>query len=242
MKRKRHKIHSQEIRVTRVNPLAHLLLRAGILILLLCLPMVGYLYALSQLGDRERDLAARNDELTVEVRDLAARLAEVDQESMNLRVAGSMDAESIDQLRQQISSWRERNELLESQVNFYLSLMDPGASNDGVFIQMAELFATEEPDLFRYSVLLGQKAGNHQRVTGRLEMRMVSLRDDVNLTLPLADVVAGSERLALGFRFFQQLEGHVRIPPDSEPTAWLLDVHIAGRGLAYSARYDWPTN
>jgi hypothetical protein len=119
--------------------------------------------------------------------------------------------------------------------------MEPSSNERGVFIAGAEMFPTEEPHVFRFSVIVGQKSLNHPRVAGTVRLQAISENENQYTVLGLADMTDGGAELPLGFRFFQQLDGTLYLPVDFNPNQWTVEVDLpSASSSAIRQTYDWP--
>ena len=62
----------------------------------------------------------------------------------------------------------------------------------------------EDPGLYRYSVVIGQKSQDHPRVNGAVRLQVISENENRYTSLGLANLTDGGSELALGFRFFSR--------------------------------------
>lgn len=240
-RRHRHRIHAEKIYVIRVNVWHRWYRRLALLLFVLALPVGAYFTTQWYLGEEQRELISQNELLIEQLAQVRAEVTEFEQQNANLVMAAAMDEEAQLQLHTELVDWRERNETLESEIQFYLSLMEPSSNERGVFIANAELLPTEEPRVYRYSVIVGQKSLDHPRVTGSVRLQVISENENQYTVLGLADVTDGGAELPLGFRFFQQMDGTLYLPADFNPNQWMVEVDLAGASSnSIRQTYDWP--
>ena len=240
-RRHRHRIHAEKVYVVRVNFWHRWYRRLALLLFMLALPVGAYYGTQWYLGEEQRELIGQNLILRDQLFDIRGQVVELEQQNANLAMASAMDEEAQIQLRNQLVDWRERNETLESEIQFYLSLMEPAAGERDIFIASAEMHATEEPRVFRYSVIIGQKSVDHPRVTGAVRLQVISENENQYTVLGLADITDGGAELPLGFRFFQQMDGTLFLPADFNPNQWMVEVDLASASSnSIRQTYDWP--
>ena len=238
---RKHRIHSERIVVVRVNRRLQFLKRLLLLTVLMALPVAAYQAARWWQGDQARILTAQNLKLQSDQTRAQQQIEELRQEISNLDMSNDLDRETIDQLRAQLVNWRLKSEDLESKIQFYLSLMDPLSTGDGVFVQRAEVLPMAEPGVYRYQVVVAQKSQNHDRVTGSAQFTFAGSRDDRLESLTLADVSDETAPVKIGFSFFQQIEGYLYFPDDFEPSGWMLDIDLQTPiRTTVSEAYEWP--
>lgn len=240
-RRHRHRIHAEKVYVIRVNIWHRWYRRLALLLLILALPVGAYYGTQWHLGKDQRELASQNEVLRTRLGEVRVEVIELEQQNANLLMASSMDKESQNQLREELLDWRVRNETLESEIQFYLSLMEPSSNERGVFIASAELLPTEEPSVYRYSLIIGQKSLDHPRVVGAVRLQVISENENQYAVLGLADITDGGAELPLGFRFFQQMDGTLYLPTDFDPNQWMVEVDLASAASnTIRQTYDWP--
>ena len=242
-RRHRHRIHAEKVYVVRVNVWHRWYRRIALLLFILALPVGAYYGTEWYLGQDQRELVDQNLTLSTRLAEVRAEVVELEQQNANLIMASSMDEESQNQLRDQLVDWRERNETLESEIQFYLSLMEPASNERGVFIASAELIPTEEPSVYRYSIIVGQKSLDHPRLVGGVRLQVISENENQYTVLGLADLTDAGAELPLGFRFFQQMDGTLYLPADFSPNQWMVEVELASASSdTIRQTYDWPSS
>lgn len=238
---KPHRIHSERISVVRVNVLHIWYRRIALLLFVAILPVGTYYGADWYLGENQRQLEVDNSHLVEQVSLLRFDLREAEQDNANLLMSAQMNQDVEQQLQNELISWRERNELLESEIQFYLSLMEPASNNQGVFVQSAELVALDDPNAYRYSVIVAQKSQEHPRVEGDISIELISENENQSTVLGLAELADEGANLPIGFRFFQQLEGVIYLPEAFRPDRWVVRVDLVSSGSdPIIESYDWP--
>ncbi len=238
---RRHRIHAERVYVVRVNIWHRWYRRFAVLLFILSLPVAAYYGAQWYLGGTQRVLSDQNLDLQTRLSILRTDLDLTEQENANLLIAALLDDEAEQHLQNELVNWRERNELLQSEIQFYLSLMEPSISSQGVFIQSAELVAMAESGSYRYSLVIGQKSQDHPRVTGAVRLQVISENENQYTNLGLADLTDGGAELALGFIFFQQMDGIIYLSADFKPTEWMVEVDLASANSgSITETYDWP--
>lgn len=198
--------------MVRVNIWHRWYRRIAFLLFILALPVGAHYGTEWYLGQDQRELAVQNEVLQLRLAEVRAEVLDLEQKNTNLLMAAELDDQAEQQLLNELVDWRERNETLQSEIQFYLSLMEPSSNERGVFIANAELIPTEEPSVYRYSVVIGQKSLNHPRVAGTMRLEVISENENQYTVLGLADMTDGGAELPLGFRFFQQIDGTLYLP------------------------------
>lgn len=238
---KRSQIHAERVYVVRVNVWHQWYRRIALLLFIAALPVAAYYGTDWYLGENQRQLETENSQLAEQVNVLRFDLSEAEQSNANLQMSAQMNEDVEQQLQSELISWRERTELLESEVQFYLSLMEPTSNNQGVFVQSAEITALDDPTVYRYSVIVAQKSQTHPRVGGSLSIELIAENENQSTVLGLAELADEGAELAIGFRFFQQAEGLIYLPAGFSPDQWIVRIDLVSSGSSPIVEtYDWP--
>ena len=233
MEIERHSVH-----LTGMAMRARFILICAAIVLL---PLLAGFATYYFFGAEERKFQRRISELDSEVAVLRSELAQVEQLKVNAEVASEVDKQAIEDLRKDLVSWSEKYSQQTEKVNFYQSLMDPSPSNSGVYIESAAILATDDERIFDYKILVAQRSSEHRRVSGSIQLELISIKnsDDVQ-NLSLNELTSEVDKLKLQFRFFQQLDGSLRLPDGFNPGQIKLVVEIMGdSGVRFEEYIDW---
>jgi hypothetical protein len=120
--------------------------------------------------------------------------------------------------------------------------MTPTATEQGLGIRSLQLYATSDPQAFRYELVMQQLALRHTLLKGQVHLILRGQAEGVELELSLKDL-SGSERIearAFQFRYFQKLEGTLVLPAGFQPSVIELSAQIRGkRRLRVEKQFEW---
>lgn len=240
---KNHSINRERVTVVRENRWLRWWQGLILLLVLISLPAATWWLTRLELGEDYRALQGQMVALQGESAQMQTRIEELQQQRADLEVASQLDAEALQQLRERLVEWREANELLEEQTQFYMSLMNPTANDAGVFIESIEIRATSTPNQYGYDVLVAQRTLDHQRVTGRLVIDLQGEQEGQQIILNADALGLEAGGQALGFRYFQHLTGEIFVPENFEAEQLRARVYLSGSSTPLiDEQVDWPSS
>jgi len=240
---KNHNINRERVTVVRENRWLRVWQGLILLLVLVSLPTATWWITRAQLGEDYRALQTQMSALQSESAQMQQRIEELLQQRADLEVAAQLDADTLQQLRERLVDWREANEQLEEQTQFYMSLMNPSANNAGVFVESIEIRATSTPNQYGYDVLVAQRTLNHQRITGRLVIDLQGEQSGQQIILNADSLGLETDGQALGFRYFQHLTGEIFLPEEFEAEQLRARVYLSGSSTPLiDEQVDWPSS
>ena len=234
-------IHYEKAYVVRVSRTQRVLRVAGVLFLLLGLPLTSYLATSYYLGEKARQLTAQVDQQNVLMVELSRQIETLEQRAANAEMASEIDRNSMEQLRQEILQSEEHIQTLGQQISFYQSLMDPSPQQRGVYLESLDIKPANAQGEYQYNIIVAQRSSNHQRVSGHLNIQLIGGPEgELGQTISLAELTEDQDRLPLGFKFFQQLDGSIRLPEGFVPARVRVVVQIDGDSAPrVDETYEW---
>lgn len=144
-------------------------------------------------------------------------------------------------LREQESERQGELNRLQSELDFFRRLAGTGGSLEGLDIYHAEITPTTSERVFRFELTLTQNIRRAGIVSGRVRVDVEGTLDDRPVTLHWADISDGdSPEPAFRFKYFEQLDGYISLPPGFSPTQLLLTLEPGQGQQAVQRRFDWP--
>jgi len=234
-------IHYEKAYVVRVSRTQRILRAFGVLFLLVLLPAATFLTTNYYLGIESRKLAAQLDQQNLLLVELRRQIGEVEQKAANAEMASEIDRNSMEQLRQEILQSEEQIQLLDQQISFYQSLMDPSPQQRGVYLESLDIKPATSEGEYQYNIIVAQRSSNHQRVSGYVNLQLIGANEgELSQTISLAELTEGQDTLPLGFKFFQQLDGNIRLPEGFIPARVRVVVQINGDNVPrVDETYEW---
>lgn len=234
-------IHYEKAYVVRVSRTQRVLKAVGVLFLLIVLPATTYLATNYYLGIETRKLSAQLEQQNLLLVDLRRQVGDVEQKAANAEMASEIDRNSMEQLRQEILQSEEQIQMLGQQISFYQSLMDPSPQQRGVYLESLDIKPATSQGEYQYNIIVAQRSSNHQRVSGYVNLQLIGAgEDEVSQIISLAELTEDQDTLPLGFKFFQQLDGNIRLPEGFIPARVRVVVQINGDNVpSVDETYEW---
>ena len=164
------------------------------------------------------------------------------QQVANLTLGAEVDRKAGEDVRQQIKALKTEIAALEQDNTFYRNLMSPSKNRSGLTIGALELLSTTDERRFQYRLVVQQLATRHEVLTGSLTFSVVGRQVGEPVRLHLKDISreVSSENIKLRFRYFQTLEGTLRLPAEFEPERVELVAKSTGKNAAVvEKKYGW---
>ena len=145
---------------------------------------------------------------------LQSQLTEVQQQLLSVEQEGRLDKQSLNAVQGTLLALRGRIAQLEEELLLYTNIMSPEIDERGLVIGQLGLVALEEDSDYRYRLTLKQQGGNQHLITGYANVNIHGHEDGVARSLPLQQLseTVDKEDIRLRFRYFQNIEGELRLP------------------------------
>ena len=174
--------------------------------------------------------------------DSEQHLVNLNQQLVNLRQGARIDREAAEQVREDVLASELSIAALQADLVFYRSLMTPTATEQGLGVRSFQVYATSDPQTFRYELIMQQLALRHALLKGQVRLILRGQMEGVELELSLKDLSGseGIEARAFQFRYFQKLEGTLVLPVGFQPGLIELTAQINGKRRPRVAKqFEW---
>jgi hypothetical protein len=140
------------------------------------------------------------------------------------RVQHQLDVATLEIVRKELTAQQDQISQLEEGLQFYKSLMAPEVIAQGLSLRKLELLATDDADRFVFRLVAQQEALKHPLLKGSLSVELIGDWDGDEISYPLAQLSDDFEasKVVLRFRYFQAVEGELKIPPGFEPRSFTV--------------------
>ena len=181
------------------------------------------------LGDQHNAVKER-DRLRLVRADLERDNQSLRQQVANLELGSEVDRKAGESVRAEVIALRDEIARLEEDISFYRGLMSPSENEQGLTIGSLNLLQSTIPGGFDYKLVVQQLATRHELLNGVLTFTIAGKRDGTPAKLLLKDVSAevDSENIKLRFKYFQTIEGRLRLPDNFEPERIELTARTKG--------------
>lgn len=203
-----------------------LLAGLGILVLVLGALMAGRV--MTERADRQA--MSERSSLLQETRELSNNLRAAREELALHRTGSEMATQAQEQLRQELRGLRDQIAELEEAVAFYKNVMSPGSGEEGLRIERFELARMAEAGVYHYRLVLTQVGDNTSFIAGQVNVSVDGISDGEALTVQTDQLVVDGSETRFRFRYFQELDGRVRLPEGLDPTQIRVEAIGGGRG------------
>jgi len=208
--------------------------------------------AVTVLFERGKFYAASGlEKLARQRSELEERVAQLQKVNLSLRekAAVSQRSSEIDrraslEVRREFASLQDELLELRKELDFYRGIVSPGDAKPGLRIQRFQLEPGTESGGVFYRLTLTQVKRNERYVRGVIEMEVEGLEDGKPRVLLFKKLAEGnSKALNYKFRYFQDFEGEIWIPPQFKPKKVRVLLKPQGKGQppGIEELMDWPT-
>ena len=155
------------------------------------------------------------------------------------KLAADVQEQAAQELQQRLTQLLGEKVELENAVSFHRDLMEVGAKREGLRVASFTVLATNTPQIFQFSILVTQIAEKRKYVAGDIQLKVIGIlqggRQEV--IFDAKNAVVGFP-LKLRFKYFQDLVGQIRLPPDFIPERVSISVQQNGKKTT-GADFEW---
>lgn len=180
----------------------------------------GYFYGYYETFRTEQTAQAERQRLTDQLTVVQQENNELRRQVAILDTSSVMDQRANEEVQSTILGLRERVAQLEQDIVFYRQVVSDETGSTGLTIGQFDISATNMPRRFRYKLVLRQQdADGDTFLMGHVNVNLVGRQDETQVILPLREVSENEDQLdiRLRFKFFQNIEGELALPPGFEP-------------------------
>ncbi|MBI3560555.1 MAG: hypothetical protein HY080_02410 [Gammaproteobacteria bacterium] len=191
-------------------------------------------------------LEARDERnvLLKQIDELEDQIADLRKEKAGLERAQQIERKAYDDLDTSLKVLQSEILELKEEVAFYRGIISPRDAAQGLYLQTFKVEPNGSPRGFRYKVILTQVFQNEHHARGVIRLSIEGLFSQQPKVLPLAEVTEKHiKELEYRFKYFQNMEGDLQLPPGFKPKRVIVSVLPAGRGPeegTIEKTYDWP--
>ncbi len=204
----------------------------------------AYCYYLGHKIGLEGQVTALNNvvELTDQLKQREVEVAELEQRLANIDMGAEVDKQANEEVRQQVLTLKGSLAKLQEENTFYRGLMAPTKNKRGLTFGTHELTYAEADRVIRYKIIMQQLATNHQLLKGSLQYTVTGKSNGLDVAYrldELSDQVDTSE-IKLRFKYFQMIEGAMKLPDGFEPERIDLVAKTKGKNsVTVEKKFGW---
>ncbi|GAA5525813.1 hypothetical protein Maes01_02386 [Microbulbifer aestuariivivens] len=230
------------MKVVPHRPLSGALSIVGVALLVLAASAAAYFAG-------QQHLRSELDHTTVAHERALQELEKLQRENEALRLRATTAEQSLtigeqasEKVRAELVEKENRIAELKQEISFYRGLMAPADGSEGVSIGSFSISQTADTRRYQYKLLVQQSATRHSVVTGQATFIVVGSQDGQPKRYPLSALSpqVDGEMIPLRFKYFQNIEGELKLPEGFEPEGVELSLKSSGRGgFNIEQRYGW---
>jgi len=233
---------AEEYVVIRHRPGYRLRRTAILLIFTVVAAIAGYAAGLAQSGFRFSSAEESNQVLEDEVEKLRDDYRKARQQLINLERGRVIDEQALNQARKTIVDLETRIVSLQSDLTFYKNIMAPSETSKGLQVDSFTLVPARNRDSYDFKLVLTQVGNNKSYISGLVAVNVIGLRDEEKEVIALRDLSEDIADLGVKFRFryFQDVEGSLKLPEEFEPLEIQVVAQAEGRKSSQAERtFNW---
>jgi len=185
-------------------------------------------------ADAERVKAERG------IKQVQAELSSLRQRESTLARSDQISRAANAEVQEALAERDEEIAALRADVAFYERLVGSTSQRKGLSVHVAE-FAPETGGTWRYQIMLTQTINRGAISQGQMRFTLEGVREGKMAAVQWDEL--HQQRSAPGqtysFRYFQQLDGNVMLPPGFTPQRVKVTLH--GEDAAVEQAFDWKT-
>ncbi len=172
-------------------------------------------------------------------------LKKLRKEKLDLEQTMRIENQAYGQVRKDLVSLQEELLELKEELAFYRGIISPEDAERGLQIQNFSVTKGDEPHSWHYKLVLTRVLKNRGTAKGTAELQVegVTTKSGEKKLLSLGQISAPPvKRLRYNFKYFQNLEGEIRLPSGFTPSRAILVLKPGGKGNRTRLKkiFDWP--
>lgn len=218
--------------------------RKGYFSLLVIAVAVGCFY-----GGRYSNIEG-HQALELERNELQKQLVSADQEIRTYRQrvgvlekGGEVDRQATEGIRQTVKELKTQVATLEEEVSFYKGIMAPSGQDKGLRISKINIQPLDQPNTFRYSIMMTQVADNSSYIKGLAAINFVGYENGKRKIILLRELDEKISDLGVKFKFryFQEVAGEISMPENFKVEQVQVVLQSSGsKAQRAEETIDWP--
>lgn len=167
-----------------------------------------------------------------QIRELKEERDALRRELAMVKQAAEIDRESIISIRDQIKLFQDERLKMEEELAFLRGIVSTDSKKQGLRIQNFKLEPGLEAGQYVFKFSVSQVINSGVIAKGVIELAIEGLQDGRSKRLGLAQVSTEKlDKIKMRFRYFQNVEGKLKLPEGFEPATIEIDVKPSGNKL-----------
>lgn len=176
------------------------------------------------------------------VDELEGRIEGLREEKAVLERAAQIERKAYDELDTTLKVLQAEILELKEELAFYRGIVSPRDAAQGLHLQRFRIEPNGKSQGYRYKIILTQILKDDRTARGRIQFTIEGLHNNETRVLGLEQVAEKPvKELDYSFRYFQNLEGDLKLPADFKPQRVTIRVvpHRSS-GETIEKTFDWP--
>ncbi len=160
-----------------------------------------------------------------------------------LERSSEIDRRASLEVRDEFAALQDKVQAVRKELAFYRGIVSPADSQAGLNIQRFDLRRGALPGRYTYRLMLTQVKRNDRYVRGDIQIDVEGRQSAHSKVLSFAGLrVDKGNPLTFKFRYFQDFEGEIELPPKFEPRRVTIRVKTSGKGQPPDVEktMEWP--
>lgn len=204
--------------------------------------VAGYVAGLAQGGFRFSSAEASAEHLLDQVETLQEQYREARQNLINLERGRAIDEQALREARNTMVGLETRISELEADLTFYRNIMAPSETSKGLQVDSFAVTPGRSDGTYDFKMVLTQAGNNKSYISGLVAVNVIGTQEGEKEVIALRDLSEEIDDLGVKFRFryFQDIEGTLRLPDGFAPYEIQVVAQAEGRKASQSERtFDW---
>jgi hypothetical protein len=167
-----------------------------------------------------------------QLHDTEAKLAAAEAARLVDRATYAEVERSVVELQAQLEEQRQ-------ELSFYRSIVRPDNGLFGIHIQRLQILAGTSARHYRVRLVLSRASRDNKPSAATADFVVFGIRGGRQITLPLAKIARGAHPLNFSFRYFQEAETEIELPPDFLPQKVQVEVHAPQGPAPIRQSFGW---
>ena len=188
-------------------------------------------------------LERKSAELEQKLKKERAENAGLRQQLAILERSSEIDRRASLEVRGEFAALQDEMQKLREDLAFYRGIVSPADNRSGLNIQRFDLQPVSPPGRYRFNLMLTQVKRNERYVSGIIEIDVEGVENGKNKVLSFAKLnVDEGKALKFKFRYFQDFEGELELPPTFSPQHLTIRVKPSGKKPppGVEKTMEWP--
>ena len=207
---------------------------------------VGLIWASYQYGRSEADHSWQTANRTIERLEKDLELLRKENKDLRMSISQAqrqlqIDKSAYKELAANLNASNAEITDLHKELKFYRSIISPKDGRSGVQIQDLAIMSTDKADIYSYKLVLIQALRHSEEVSGTVGFEIKGSKNDRQTVIKHPR--SPDSEIRVNFRYFQNLEGIIDLPPDFAPVEIKVNVTTLGKKKkphTTERTYQWP--